>query len=156
MIGWIDIVSPRLRKVHQQWLWRRGPALIPHMEEYEAFSAAARAAEDFAIVMFMSSDQSNGLVMQAGDEIQLVLPGLAVGKPFGSRQLPRQRIGLALWPAMACKTGQPLCERGLIDNCGSQVDFEVLTLPFANNQEKTGMVYTVFDIPRTAWRRTEP
>ncbi len=156
VIKWIDVVSARLRQVHGEWLLRRGPARSPHMRTFEAFSAAppVKAGEDFAVVLFMSSAQTQALVMHAGVGVRPMLPNLNPGSPLDPASMPYDRVGLASWPRGNVRSGQPSCERGMIVNRSDTKDFEVLTLPFHNDSGTVSMIYTVFDIPRSRWKET--
>lgn len=133
---------------------RRGPARNPHMRYFETFTAAphVKAAEDYAVVLFMSSAQTQALVMHAGAGIRPMLPNLQPGKPLDPACMPYDRVGLASWPRGTVRSGQPDCERGMISIKNDTKDFEVLTLPFHNDAGTVSMIYTVFDIPRSRWR----
>ena len=158
MVTWIDIVSIRLRTVHQQWAGFRENRKTPHMDCYDYFAKLPiiDLSSNCSVVLLASSDRARWPVVHAGSVIRKMLPNVQPGKNFEAGQLPYARIGLANWPFATARIAEPNCERGHLGYGDEQWDFEVLILPFINDQQKEGLVHTVFDIPRTVWKGIVP
>lgn len=144
MIRWIDIVSPRLRTVHQAWCALRGQSLIPHLKSYNGF--ISRVQEDVSLAAIFPGQPKPPSFRAVGSVVAFVIPELKAGMAFN--EIPSVGVRTFLTMPFHDVSGarQPDCRRGNLRGMASGRPFEQLLLPFGDDQAHVRLVHALFEL----------
>lgn len=142
MIGWIDITSPALRNIFQEWCGFRHNKIVPDVGDYNDFSV--NIPQQNLISVVVPRTRSEAYFRFIGS--------------FGHRMAPRassklrldqitplpDRLATANPFYRAIRAGQPYCRRAEYDRGNNRRQFEQLVLPFADRAGRVCLVDAVF------------
>ena len=145
MMNWVDIVSPQLRRVHQDWMGLRAAGLMPDIRDYNAFAGSALMtsfARTSALVV-IPPDGSSPTFKHVGPSLGTLLPNVHAGSRLSDMLSPMTRHETGILFKRVCGTRQPETRRGKQTN---NRDFELLLLPFGDGAFRVCLVYGVYDV----------
>lgn len=152
MISWIDILSPKLRQLHQDWIHFRGNFLMPGVSDYNAFASAdavERAGGSSAAVLL--PPDGGPLFKHIGSDLGRILPDCKSGMRFAELTSPVTRAAVTAPYHRIVSTRQPEVRR----HRGSDgaPDFEMLLLPFSDNKLHVRIIHAVYDLAGIDWKK---
>jgi hypothetical protein len=156
VINWIDIVSPRLRQLHRDWLHYRGSFMMPEVQAYNAFAdidTVTEAAPVSATVVLPAQGQP--VFKHVGAALRDTLPGCRSGMSFAELAPPLTRAA-ATGPFMRIThSRQPEARRLHGSHAGNDVprDNEMLLLPFGDSKLRVCIVHAVYDLGGINWKK---
>ncbi len=148
MMTWIDIVSPQLRSTHQHWMSFRHARLLPHLDHYNGFVTAARGLvpDERSAVIAVPSDGGPAVFRRVGATLRAtLLEGVADGRSVA--EIPsvpaRDTVRTHLRQVFAHR--QPDCRRLMARRPEGAVDFEMLLLPFGDDQLRVCLIHALYE-----------
>ncbi|WP_445682434.1 hypothetical protein [Radicibacter daui] len=146
MIRWIDIVSPRLRSVHQAWCTLRGHGIIPHLKSYNGFVGSPAVQENFSLAAVFPEMPKPPSFRAVGSVVSFVIPELQPGMSFADISSIPVRTFITT-PFHEVETArQPDCRRGNLRGMASGRPFEQLLLPFGDDKARVRLVHALFEL----------
>jgi|GEM_PF-2997096 len=152
MMQWIDIVSPRLRSVHQEWIKRRSASLMPDLRIYNDFASQppAHLAHDVAVTALVPAAEMP-IVRHVGQKLASMLSSCRNGISFADLVTPTEQTAIVMPVQRACRTRQPECRR-MASRTPGEKGIEMLVLPFGDGGVHVRVVHVIFDHPTLPWR----
>jgi hypothetical protein len=146
MIKWIDVVSPPLRALHQEWIRLRGAQLMPKVTEYNDFAELepARAASALSTFVLFPADGSGPVFRHVGAQVPEPLGRCAAGTRLSALTSPLERASVLPFQRV-CTSRQPHAQRGQAGPGAWAKDHEMLLLPFSDGRLRVCLVHAVFD-----------
>ncbi|GAB4176180.1 MAG: hypothetical protein OHK0024_13420 [Thalassobaculales bacterium] len=143
-VGWIDIVSPTLRRLHQAWCELRGPQHMAHLNDYNAFVAPLDI--EYAACVLVPGDGGSPWFRHVGPRLQPIMHGCKAGTGFHdiASQVVRAAVTAPFHRVISGR--QPDCRRGQYVVLGRTQGYEQLLLPFANNAMRVCAVQALYDM----------
>ena len=151
MINWIDILSPKLRKLHGDWIHFRGPHLMPSVTDYNTFARAESVdqASDHSASVILPAE-GGPLFKHVGPDLCAALPGCAPGMRFSDISSPAHRAAVTAPFHRIVSSRQPEVRRR---RGNSERDFEMLLLPFCDNKLRVCIIHCIVDLAGIDWKR---
>jgi len=151
MINWIDILSPKLRQLHQDWMHYRGNFLMPGVGTYNAFAGIESVTEADAVSTAVLLPAEGGpLFKHIGLQLTNVLPDCKPGMRFSELRSPITRAAVTAPYHRIVASRQPEVRR----NRGSGgYDYEMLLLPFSDNKLHVRIIHAVYDLAGIDWKK---
>lgn len=152
MINWIDILSPKLRQLHQDWIHFRGNFLMPGVSDYNRFAGIETVEQaDAATVAVLLPPEGGPLFKHVGLHLINVMPDCKPGMRFAELRSPVTRAAVTAPYHRIVSTRQPEVRR----NRGSDgaPDFEMLLLPFCDSKLHVRIIHAVYDLAGIDWKR---
>jgi hypothetical protein len=152
-IAWIDIASPSLRSVHQEWIRQRGSKLLPTFADYEAFtqSNAVSSLEDRAASLLVPPNDAP-VFRRIQPSVARLVGGCTPGDRVTAMSSMADRVNIAQPFLKVVSTRQPLCRRQQ-PNARGENAHEVLMLPFSDGGLKVRLIHAVYDLKGVDWKR---
>lgn len=152
-IGWIDIASPDLRAVHQEWIRLRGSRILPTLDDFENFarSAGAMAARDRSASVLVPSNDTP-VFRQIGSAVARLVGGCTPGDRISAMRSMVDRVNIAQPFQKVVSTRQPICRRQQ-PNAKGENAHELLMLPFSDGGFKVRLIHAVYDLKGVDWKR---
>lgn len=152
MINWIDILSPKLRQLHQDWIYYRGNHLMPRVGDYNAFasieSVEATASVSASVIL---PAEGGPLFKHLGPQLTNILPDCRSGMRFSDLKSPVIRAAVTGPYHRIVASRQPEVRRNRGSD-GSR-DFEMLLLPFSDNKLHVRIIHAVYDLAGIDWKK---
>jgi hypothetical protein len=146
LISWIDIVSPQLRSVHQEWIKLRRAWIMPSVGDYNAFATAmSEGISERSALILVPQNGRKPTFKYVGSEARMFLQDCAEGVSLShiSSALRRQAITSPL--LRVCESRQPECRR-LVRLANPQgISPELLLLPFGDHDRKVCVVHMIYE-----------
>lgn len=155
MINWIDILSPKLRQLHRDWVHYRGTLLMPAVGDYNSFvrAPAAEAADDFAIAVLLPADGAP-VFKHVGSGLAAVMPDCRSGMKFTDLKSPVLRTTVTQPFLRVGHSRQPEARRSRHDTTTAAArDHEMLLLPFSDSRLRVCIIHAVYDLAGIDWKR---
>ncbi len=151
MINWIDILSPSLRQLHQDWIHYRGNFLMPGVSDYNAFAGLDSVAQAGAVSTAVLLPAEGGpLFKHIGLKLINVLPDCRPGMRFSELKPPVTRAAITAPYHRIVSSRQPEVRRSR----GSDgYDFEMLLLPFSDSKLHVRIIHAVYDLAGIDWKK---
>ncbi|QDO97160.1 hypothetical protein FNB15_07700 [Ferrovibrio terrae] len=152
MINWIDILSPKLRQLHQDWIHYRGNFLMPSVTDYNAFASVETVEESSASSAAVLLPAEGGPVFKhIGLHLTNIIPDCKPGMRFAELRSPVTRAAVTAPYHRIVTARQPEVRR----NRGSHgaPDFEMLMLPFCDARLHVRIIHTIYDLAGIDWKR---
>lgn len=154
MIKWIDIFSPHLRAIHQDWMALRGAHIMPHLRDYNRFvSSPLLTAEADRSVCIIAPTDGKPVVRSVGGKLQTVLPSCRSGMRLADACPAIERNLLALQLMRVLQSRQAETRRGRYHVGRDAKEFELLFLPFADEGLRVCLVHAIYDFAAVDWKR---
>jgi hypothetical protein len=154
MIKWIDILSPRLRAIHQDWMALRDAYIMPHLRDYNRFISSPLLASDAGkAVCIVAPVDGKPVVRSVGGKLEAVLPSCRNGMRLADACPAIHRNPLALQLPRVLQSRQAETRRGRYRAGRDVGEFEVLFLPFGDDGLRVCLVYAIYDFAAVDWKR---
>jgi hypothetical protein len=152
MINWIDILSPGLRQLHQDWIHYRGHHLMPGVSDYNAFASidTVETAADASVAVIMPTE-GGPVFKHVGAALSAILPDCRSGLRFADVKPPVTRAAITSPYHRIVSNRQPEVRRNRGSGFGA--DFEMLLLPFSDNKLNVRVVHTIYDLGGIDWKK---
>lgn len=152
MINWIDILSPKLRQLHQDWIHYRGNHMMPGVGDYNAFASIDSVTEAGAASTAVLLPAEGGPVFKhVGGQLYDVLPDCKSGMRFTDLKSPMVRTAVTAPYHRIVTSRQPEIRRNR--GSGDAADFELLLLPFSDNKLRVRIIHGVYDLAGIDWKK---
>lgn len=153
MIKWIDILSPRLRHLHRDWLHFRAHNLMPAVADYNGFARveAVASIQQYSAMVIMPA-VGEPQFKHVGDGLGGVLPAYSSGMRFSDLASPVMRAALTGPFHRIATSRQPETRRGNTRG-GETSDYEMLLLPFCDSRLRVCIIHAVYDLAGIDWKR---
>ena len=152
MINWIDILSPKLRQLHQDWMHFRGNFLMPSVSDYNRFARIDSVEQSGAASAAVLLPPEGGpLFKHIGDELTDILPDCKPGMRFAELRSPVTRAAVTSPYHRIAGSRQPEVRRNR--GIGSDVDVEMLLLPFCDTRLHVRIIHAVYDLAGIDWKK---
>ncbi|MFN4165232.1 MAG: hypothetical protein ACK4FJ_07660 [Ferrovibrio sp.] len=154
MINWIDILSPRLRHLHRDWIHFRAHNLMPAVGDYNGFARAeaVEAAQRHSATVILPAE-SGPLFKHVGDGLNGVLPSCRSGMHFSDLASPVLRAALTGPFHRIASSRQPEARRSHTRGGNETSDYEMLLLPFCDSRLRVCIIHAVYDLAGIDWKR---
>ncbi|MBX3454406.1 hypothetical protein [Ferrovibrio sp.] len=155
MSGWIDVLSPSLRKLHNDWLLFRGNFMMPDVQDFNTFANAPEVmAIEAASATVMLPMQGDPIFKHVGGLLLDLLPDCRSGMSFGAMRSPISRAAV-IGPFMRIARSRQPETRRLQRSSAIEVkhDCEILLLPFADRKLRVCVVHAVYDLSGINWKK---
>jgi hypothetical protein len=152
-IGWVDIVSPRLRALHQEWIRWRGSKMMPGLPDYKGFliTEAATLTAPFTASVAVPSDADSSLIRHVAPPVAGLMGGCQTGQRLLDLTSMVDRVRVAQPFRRIVAGRQPECRRQPPGR--SDQGHEALLLPFGDGGLKVRLIHAAFDIDGIDWKR---
>lgn len=152
-IAWIDIASPTLRSVHQEWIRLRGSRILPTLNDYESFSrSAAAAATRDRTASLMVPPNDTPVFRRIEPAVARLVGGCGPGDRITAMSSMVDRVNVAQPFQKVVSMRQPICRRQQ-PNARGENAHEVLMLPFGDGGLKVRLIHAVYDLKGVDWKR---
>lgn len=153
MINWIDILSPKLRDLHQDWIHYRGTFLMPGLQHFNNFAASPNVedAERFSVTVILPAEGAP-VFKHIGDGLINLMPDCKPGMRFTELRSPVVRATVTQPFHRITTSRQPEARRGR-GNTGVARDHEMLLLPFSDNKLRVCIVHAIYDLAGIDWKK---
>jgi hypothetical protein len=145
MINWVDIVSPRLRAVHQAWIGLRSSHLMPDVRQYNQFAGSSlmEGLVRYSTMVVIPPDGSSPVFKHVGGALGSLLPTMQAGSKVADLGSPLIRHEAVTLFKRVCGARQPDTRRGVQRN---GLEFEHIILPFGDGAFRVCVVCGVYDL----------
>lgn len=151
MINWIDILSPKLRQLHQDWIHYRGNFLMPGVSAYNAFAGIESVTEADTVSTAVLLPAEGGPVFKhIGLHLTNVLPDCKPGMRFSELRSPVTRAAVTAPYHRIATSRQPEVRRY---RGSGGYDYEMLLLPFSDNKLHVRIIHAVYDLAGIDWKK---
>jgi len=148
MLKWVEITSPRLRTIHQQWMVSRGARLLPGIADYNHFAELQKSANapSCSVLICIPPGGARATIKHRGDAVRdVVRPDVLDGMALAVS--PAVGCDVVVLPfRQVCTTRQPDCRRGESGNRQADSRYEILLLPFDDGRLRVCLIHATFDI----------
>lgn len=152
MINWIDILSPKLRQLHQDWMHYRGNHLMPSVSAYNAFASIENVERASTVSTAVLLPAEGGpLFKHIGLHLTNVMPDCKPGMRFSELRSPVVRAAVTGPYHRITTSRQPEVRRNRGSNGAN--DFEMLLLPFSDNKLHVRIIHAVYDLAGIDWKK---
>lgn len=154
MINWIDILSPKLRQLHQDWIHYRGSYLMPGVQHYNSFAAAPTVedAQRFSVTVILPAEGAP-VFKHIGEGLINLMPDCKPGMRFTELKSPVIRAVVTQPFHRIVNSRQPETRRGRRDTSAVGHDHEMLLLPFSDTKLHVRIVHAVYDLAGIDWKK---
>jgi hypothetical protein len=151
MINWIDILSPRLRQLHRDWMHFRGNDLMPSVGDYNAFASVdtVEAAATVSTAVILPAE-GGPLFKHIGLHLANLLPDCRPGLRFVELKPPVLRAAVTAPYHRIASSRQPEVRRNRGADGAS--DFEILLLPFSDAKLNVRVIHAIYDLAGINWK----
>jgi hypothetical protein len=154
MIKWIDIISPRLKALHQEWMALRESQIMPHLGSYNRFATSATGMiEAVRSICVVAPPDGKPIVKHIGSELQPLMPACRNGMRLCDACSPAERNPVVLQLPRVLMSRQPESRRSRQRLGGETREIEVLFLPFGDDRLRVCLVHVIYDLAGVDWKR---
>jgi hypothetical protein len=153
-IAWIDIASPELRIVHQEWIRIRGSKMMPTMADHQNFlvTAPVHAGRERSAALTIADHGAVPVFRVIGPAVAHLQGGCLAGDRITDMASMVDRVNVALPFTKIVSTRQPACRRQQPTARDAQ-GHEVLMLPFGDAGMRVRLIHAVYDLKGVDWKR---
>ncbi len=155
MTGWIDILSPTLRKLHADWLIFRGNFMMAQVGNFNTFAQidTVTAVEPTSATVILPA-QGPPIFKHVGGLLSQMLPGCQSGMSFTDLRSPLSRATATAPFLRVCTSRQPEARRfGRNTATEVNLDCEMLLLPFSDRKLRVCVIQAVYDLSGINWKK---
>lgn len=142
MIAWIDITSPGLRSIFNEWCGFRKNKLIPSVDDCNDFSL--NVPQQNLISVVVPKARGEAFFRYVGDLGHQIAPKAHPKQKLGNLTPVPERVVTTTPFYQSIRSSQPYCRRGEYVSGTNKRPYEQLVLPFADANGRVCLVDAVF------------